>query len=59
MLPGEGDPDDRDRTHESGKEMSECDPPAANHNPYDISDQGHRFHGRSLLPINHFPAERP
>ena len=59
LLPGERNPDDRDRTHESGQEMSQGDPPAADHNPDDISDQGHRFHGCSLLPINHFPAERP
>jgi len=59
MLPSERDPDDRDRTHESGQEMSQGDPPAADHNPDDISDQGHRFHGSSLLPINHLSTEWP
>ena len=59
MLPGKRDPDDRDRAEQRGKEMAKGNPPTSDDDPDDVSDQGHRFHGRSLLPVDHFPTEGP
>lgn len=59
MLPGERNPDDGDPTEQCGNEMPQGNPPAADHDPEDVSNQGGRFHSRSLLPVDHLPTERP
>jgi len=39
--------------------MSKGDPPSTKDDPYDVSQQGSRFHSHPLFSVDHLPAERP